>query len=214
MIALRSCLLFAGLILPSLAQQISQSVSPEAPGMLVLRDLSGETKRLSAYRGKVVVLNFWATWCVPCREEMPLLVGVQRRYGNRGIAVIGVSADDESTQPKIPGFLQELGIGFPIWKGATTRDMQLLGLGTDLPATAVIDQEGRLAFRILGILDRKELEQRLEYLLGNHSGAPPEPLVDSISEAIKPPQLGVHEQREQKHSHGGVGMEGASTVPS
>jgi len=171
---------------------------------LVLKNLDGADKRLSEYRGKVVVLNFWATWCIPCREEMPLLVSVQKRYAARGVTVVGASADAEDTRSQIAPFIRKLGITFPIWTGATTDHMQALGLGTGLPVTAVVDQEGRLAFRLLGILQRKELEKRIDYLLGGRRAPAPAELVDRISEAAE----------EEHHSHGGVGVEGASSVPS
>ena len=133
-------------------------MSRSAGDALILKDLGGNQKRLSEYRGKVVVLNFWATWCVPCREEMPLLVGVQKRYADRGVIVIGASADEASTQDQIAPFIRKLNITFPIWTGANTDHMQALGLGKGLPVTVVLDQEGRLRFRLLGILHRNELE--------------------------------------------------------
>jgi len=170
---------------------------------LLFREPNGAERRLSEYRGKVVVLNFWATWCVPCREEMPLLAGMQKRYAERGVVVIGASADDESTASQIPSFVQKLGIPFPVWKGATTEHMQALGLGTGLPVTAVLDRDGQLQFRLLGVIQKKDLETRLEFLLGDRHGRPPAALVRRLSKA-----------GEEHHTHGGVGMEGASTVPS
>ncbi len=170
---------------------------------LLFRELNGAERRLSEYRGRVVVLNFWATWCLPCREEMPLLAGIQKRYAERGVVVIGAAADDESTASQIPGFVQEAGITFPVWKGATTEHMQALGLGTGLPVTALFDQDGHLLFRLLGIIQKKELETRLEFLLGDRHGRQPAALVDRLSKA-----------GEEHHTHGGVGLEGASTVPS
>jgi thiol-disulfide isomerase/thioredoxin len=174
---------------------------------LSLADLRGEMRSLQEHKGNIVILNFWATWCVPCREEMPLLVSIQNRYADQGVVVIGASADEASTQNRIPEFLQKLKITFPVWVGANTRDMEKLGLGTGMPATAVIDQEGRIVGRILGTVEKKDLTYRIEYLLGNRAGPAPPPLVDQISKAHQ------HEG-EEKHSHGGVAMEGASTVPS
>ena len=190
-------------------QTVPASVPADAPERLLLQDLAGAEKRLSEYRGKVVVLNFWATWCVPCRDEMPLLVRIQRRYQDRGVVVIGASADDKTTQDQIPSFTQKLGISFPIWKGATTEQMELLGLGTGLPVTAIIDQQGQLAFRLLGILHRKEIEERLSYLLADRQREAPAALIDPISEA-----MGDAKAEPENHHHGGVSMEGASTVPS
>ena len=183
---------------------------------LSLPDLNANRQTLEQYRGRIVVLNFWATWCVPCREEMPLLVDLQKRYASRGVVVVGASADDESTQAQIEPFVEELGIAFPIWIGANTADMERLGLGVALPATAIIDKDGRIIFRIIGPLKRKALAQRIDYLLSDKQGKAPEPLIDVLSEANPDDhdQEGHDHGEDEEHSHGGVGVEGASMVPS
>ena len=178
--------------------------------MLSIPGLNGNPQTLEPYRGRVVVLNFWATWCVPCREEMPLLVNIQKRYESKGVVVIGASADDEGTQAQIPPFIQELKITFPVWKGATTKHMERLGLGKGLPATAVIGPDGQIAFRILGIIERKALTERLDWLLGDHKTPLPVARIDGITGK----ETHALEHGKEDHTHGGVGMEGASTVPS
>lgn len=183
------------------------------PATLSLPDLSGNPQTLEQYRGRVVVLNFWATWCVPCRAEMPLLVDIQNRYASRGVVVIGASADDESTQSQIKPFVEKLRITFPIWTGATTAHMEQFGLGEALPATAIIDEQGQISFRIIGILERKDLRQRLDYLLSGKQGKAPEPLIDTLSKAASDHE-GHEHGKEEEHTHGGVGFEGASMVPS
>lgn len=167
---------------------------------LTLRDLQGDTRTLGDYRGKIVILNFWATWCVPCREEMPLLTSMQKRYAGRDVVVIGAAADEESTQQQIPPFVEKLKLTFPIWVGADTMQMQKLGLGTALPATAVIDRDGKIVGRVIGVLEKNDLRHRIDYLLGDRRGPAPAPLAEHHDE--------------ESHHHGGVGMEGASTVPS
>ena len=197
----------------SLITSLALAAPPSDGAELALPDLFGAQQRLEQYRGQVVVLNFWATWCVPCREEMPLLVDLQNRYASRDVVVVGASADDESTGMQIRPFVEELRITFPIWTGATTADMDRLGLGTALPATAIIDQDGRIAFRIIGVLERKDLVRRLDYLLSAKRGKAPEPVIDTLSEA--PDAHGGHEHaEEEEHAHGGMSMEGASLVPS
>ena len=175
--------------------------------MLSLSDLNGNPQTLESYRGRVVVLNFWATWCVPCREEMPLLVNIQKRYESKGVVVIG--ADDEGTQAQIPPFIQKLNITFHVWKSATTEHMERLGLGKGLPATAVIGPDGQIVFRILGI-ERKALTERLDWLLGDQKTPVPAALIDGITGK----ETHAHEHSKVEHTHGGIGMEGASTVPS
>lgn len=171
------------------------------PATLVLRDLEGRMQDLRDHRGSIVLLNFWATWCIPCREEMPIFVSLQKRYGQRGVRIIAVSTDDPKNKGAVVRFAHDVKLNFPVWVGATTREMQRLGLGEALPATAVIDREGRIVGRILGPVDRRDLKKRIDWLLD----APP-PVVDTMSEA-------THEHGEE-HQHGGVGMEGASLVPS
>jgi len=176
---------------------------------LRLRELNGSERSLKELVGRVVVLNFWATWCEPCRDEMPLLVAAHKRYGGSGVVIIGASADDESTRSQIPAFLRKMRIEFPIWIGATTEHMRALGLGEGLPVTAFFDRDGRNVSRILGPVTKKELEQRIGYLLGS-GGPAPDSFVDKITTAIKD-----HEHKgEEKHTHGSVGLEGASSVPS
>lgn len=116
---------------------IALASDPSDRHALSLPDSNADQQTLEQYRGRVVVLNFWATWCVPCREEMPLLVDLQKRYASRGVVVVGASADDESTQAQIQPFVEGLGITFPIWTGANSADMERFGLGAALPATAI-----------------------------------------------------------------------------
>jgi thiol-disulfide isomerase/thioredoxin len=180
---------------------------------LSLHDLNGNQQSLQSYRGKIVILNFWATWCVPCRVEMPVLVEIQRRYASLGVVVVGASADDEETQPLIGPFVEKLRIPFPIWTGATIAHMEQFGLGAALPATAIIDQQGQIAFRIIGVVERRDLTARLDYLLSAKQGKAPEALIDTLSTAKQDHNDHEHGE-EEEHAHGGVGVEGASMVPS
>ncbi|MGH9860751.1 MAG: TlpA family protein disulfide reductase, partial [Candidatus Acidiferrales bacterium] len=200
-----------------LAPQVSEQATGEAPVELVLRGMDGTERRLGEYRGRIVVLNFWATWCVPCREEMPMLVRLQQEYESRGVVVIGPSADAPETQAKIAPFLSELQIQFPIWVGATTEHMQQLGLGAALPATALIDHDGRIAGRILGPLDETDLRARLEWLLADPAtrGPAPVPVLNTFEKHQHAPGEAAHDEHAHKEEHAHApGMDGASTVPS
>src|SRR5437588_7429528 len=103
---------------------------------LTLKNAGGQKVRLSDLRGKPVVLNFWATWCVPCNAEMPMLVEMEKQYGGRGVVFIGASLDEVKTKSRIPEFLSEHKIGFAIWYGATADDLARLKMGEAVPATA------------------------------------------------------------------------------
>jgi thiol-disulfide isomerase/thioredoxin len=163
---------------------LSAAPKPNAkPVDLTLTNLKGERVHLKGFRGKIVVLNFWATWCVPCRAEMPLLVEAEKEYAPRGVVFIAASLDDRETRPKIPDFIGEFKISFPVWVGASTMDLEDLKLGQALPATAFLDRQGRIAARILGQVTKDELRERLDWLTGDRTGSAPvpDPLVRHVS---------------------------------
>jgi thiol-disulfide isomerase/thioredoxin len=132
---------------------------------LVLKDLSGIEQRLSAYRGRIVVLNFWATYCVPCRKEMPDLAAIQNQYAALGVQVIGAAADDANALAKVKQFIKDTKLNFPVWIGASAGDMVRLGLGSALPGTVVIGRDGKIVVSIRGVINPKELRKQLEILL-------------------------------------------------
>ena len=133
---------------------------------LNVHDLSGSKVQLRDYRGKSVVLNFWATWCVPCREEMPMMVEAAKSWTPRGVTFIAVSLDDEKTKKDIPAFVARYGITFPVWVGATAETLDKLRMGEGVPDTAFVDSAGAICFRVLGEIRREELEERLAALTG------------------------------------------------
>ena len=147
---------------------------------LPFKDMNGNKVKVSDLRGKSVVMNFWATWCVPCRAEMPLFVEAESIYGPRGVAFVAVSLDDRQTRPKIPEFVHEFKIGFPVWVGASTMDLDDLKMGTALPATAFLDRDGRIVARVLGQIPKDELYERLDWLTSNREGPAPKPLVRHV----------------------------------
>jgi thiol-disulfide isomerase/thioredoxin len=132
---------------------------------LTLKDPFGTEQRLSALKGRIVVLNFWATYCVPCRKEMPDLAAIQNEYAALGVQVIGASADEAEDRAKVLQFVKETRINFPVWLGATTADMMRFGLGAALPGTVVISRDGRIAKVISGIVNQAELKKQIDALL-------------------------------------------------
>jgi thiol-disulfide isomerase/thioredoxin len=142
---------------------------PVAAPELTLKDLTGVEQKLSASRGKIVVLNFWATWCVPCRKEMPALAAIQNEYAAWGVQVIGAAADTVAEQPQVVEFIRKQKINFAIWLGASADDMERFGLGKELPGTVIIDRGGRIVARIRGMVKEEELKRHLSSLIQKQS---------------------------------------------
>lgn len=132
---------------------------------LALKDLFGAEQRLSQQKGRIVVLNFWATYCVPCRREMPDLAAIQNAYAALGVQVIGASTDEASERAKVLQFIKETKINFPVWMGATTEDMVRFGLGSALPGTVIIGRDGRIVKVISGVVNQSDLRQQIERML-------------------------------------------------
>ena len=132
---------------------------------LKLNDLFSTEQTLSQYKGRIVILNFWATFCVPCLEEMPDLAAIQNEYAALGVQVIGASTDEVSSRTKILKFIKETKINFPIWMGATAADMSRFGLGEALPGTVVIDKNGKIVKVISGVVNVADLKKRINSML-------------------------------------------------
>jgi thiol-disulfide isomerase/thioredoxin len=130
---------------------------------LTLKSLEGRAVRLTGFRGKVVLLNFWATWCPPCRAEMPDLVKMQRDYAKQGLQVIGVTYPPE-TRAEVRRFARSLGVNYPIAIG-TKATKSLFSETETLPVTIVIDRDGNIRDTIEGILLPEEFEQKIKPLL-------------------------------------------------
>lgn len=144
----------------------AQQAAPEQPRpapALTLRDLRGRAVRLSDYRGKVVLLNFWATWCAPCRAESPDLVKLQRDYAGRGLQVVGITYPPES-RAAVRRFVRSFKLNYPVLAG-TRATKSLFVASQTLPFTVVIDREGRVRATVEGILLPEEFEEKIKPLL-------------------------------------------------
>ena len=157
---MRRAIIFA--VLMAVSPIIAVGQTSHAP-VLVLKDLRGRALRLSDYKGKVVVLNFWATWCPPCRAEMPDLIRMQREYRSQGLQVVGITYPPEEIA-EVRQFVRKLGVNYPIALG-TIETKSLFDETETLPLTIVIDREGKVRERIEGILLPQEFEQKIRPLL-------------------------------------------------
>ncbi len=117
-----------------------------------LQTLDGRNLKLSDLRGKAVLLNFWATYCEPCKVEMPWFVELQKEYGPQGFQIVGVSMDDASTED-VAKFAKEMGVNYPIVLGKESVSESYGGVGV-LPTTFFVDRNGRLIAREFGLQSR------------------------------------------------------------
>ena len=128
-----------------------------------LSTLDGKRVKLSDYRGKAVLLNFWATWCSPCKVEMPWFVDLQNRYANDGLVILGVAMDDSDT-PKIAQFASEMGVNYPVLLG-TDQVSEEYGNVQYLSTSFYIDRDGKIIGKGTGLLGRNEIEENVRKAL-------------------------------------------------
>ncbi len=134
-----------------------------------LQSLDGKTIHLSDFRGKPVVLNFWATWCSPCKIEMPWFVDLQKQYGPAGVQFLGVAMDDASTK-EIADFAESMKVNYPILIGKESVGDAYGGVQF-LPETFYIDREGKVVDKAFGLKGRNEIEDDIKKILGSNSVA-------------------------------------------
>ena len=134
-----------------------------------LKDLQSKKKRLSDFRGKVVVLNFFATWCYPCRQEIPELIKIYQQNKKKGLVVLGISLDAEESSFMLHNFVRVLKIPYPILIGTETvvEDYQIFGV----PTTFVVNKEGKIYKRFDGWVPPMHFESALKDLLEKNPGS-------------------------------------------
>ncbi len=166
----------------------AESTRKMAPDF-ALKDATGKTVKLSDYRGDVVLLNFWATWCGPCQIEIPWFIDFQKNYKDRKFAVLGVSMDDDGWKSVKP-YIEQKKINYPIVVG-TEETSQLYGGIDSLPTTFIIDRAGRIAAVHTGLVSKSVYQDEINKLLDgkDDGGAIAEPakrgaLVDARGAAV------------------------------
>ena len=161
------CLCFIVLPQPrAVAERMWMSFSAPLPKMapdFTRNDAAGNAISLSSFKGKVVLLNFWATWCGGCKVEIPWFIEFQRTYGNRNFVVLGVSLDDEGWKLVKP-FIEEKKINYPVVIGDDKIAAQYGGFKS-LPTTLIVDKSGRIVSARVGLVKKSDYENEIKTLL-------------------------------------------------
>jgi peroxiredoxin len=134
-----------------------------------LKTLDGKPVKLSDLRGKAVLLNFWATWCEPCKVEIPWFVDLQKQYGGQGLEIVGVAMDDNASPDKIGKFAQQLGVNYTILVGNDAVG-DLYGGIENLPTSFYVGRDGKILERVVGLRGRKEAEDFVKKTLATQGG--------------------------------------------
>lgn|ERR1041384_292594 len=133
-----------------------------------LQTLDGRTVKLSDFRGKLVVLNFWATWCAPCRVEMPWLIDFQRPYKEQGLEVVGVSMDD-GEQQQVADFVKEMKVNYTVLKGNHEVGDEYGGVRF-LPQTFIVGRDSKIIKHIFGIQSKSDFADAIKQALSTQTG--------------------------------------------
>lgn len=144
---------------PAQATTTGMKMAPD----FTLQSLDGKTVHLSDFRGKAILLNFWATWCEPCKVEMPWIVDLQQKYASKGLQVLGVAMDDAGPD-EIAKFTRQMGVNYPVVIGKDEVADSYGGLPF-LPTTFYIGRDGKIVDKVLGIKGRGEIEDDIKKAL-------------------------------------------------
>jgi thiol-disulfide isomerase/thioredoxin len=159
------------------------SVTKSGPAPdFTLESLEGKSMRLSDLRGKAVLLNFWATWCGPCKIETPWLVELQKQYGSQGLQVVGI-AMDESGKEDIAKFAKDMGVNYPVLLGKEAVGEAYGGVPA-LPESFFIGRDGKIVDKIIGLRGRAEIEDSVKKALNTEAG----PVLSNVRTPASQPQ--------------------------
>jgi len=144
----------------------AKAAGKAAPLNFTLKDMNGVDVKLASFKGKPIVMNFWATWCGPCRAEIPSLVELQKAYSEEGkdVVILGISVDDPVE--KLKPYASQMKMNYPVLVGNGRDDVQdAFGPLWGIPVTVFIDREGRIAKKHSGIASKEQFEQEIKALL-------------------------------------------------
>jgi thiol-disulfide isomerase/thioredoxin len=149
---------------------------PEPMPPFLVNDVEGRFMSTAEWRGKVVIVNFWATWCPPCREEIPMMVDLANRYKDR-LQIIGISEDDDATPEEVRDFAREQKINYPIVMGSNGISREYGGVPA-LPTSFIVNTDGRVVVKHVGLYPSEVYDREIRALLGEHVDTPIETFDD------------------------------------
>ena len=152
---------------------VSFSIGAKNIRKLTLRDVDGNKTHLSDYQGRVVVLNFWATWCGSCKEELPRLGQMAQAYANQHVAFVLASIDEQKKLPAVREYISQQKITLPVWVGASTDLLDDLSGTYVVPATLIIDENGEIVRAVNGEAREEDVKEAVDWLLSGKKGAAP-----------------------------------------
>ncbi len=162
----------------------SSLLGKPAPGF-ALRDLAGHPVSLADYRGKAVLINFWATWCAPCQVEMPWFIALQQKYASQGFTVLGIDKDYPEDLPKVSGFARKMNLNYPVLYG-NAKTYAAYDCCDYLPTSYYVDRAGTVRIATVGLGERDTVETYIRRLL---QSSPPQPDTQiTASTAATPPK--------------------------
>jgi len=144
---------------------------------LKFKDLAGNPQRLDSLRGSITVVSFWATWCTPCREELPRLSKLSQQLADKDVHFVAISIDEPKDRAKIEPFLEKNNVSLKVWVGGDDGMLGRLGLGNIVPGTLILDKDGAAVGRIMGEARDADITGYVDWLQHDRQGPPPPSLI-------------------------------------
>ena len=174
----------------------------------VLPDTEGKMVHLSDFRGKAVVLNFWATWCTPCKVEMPWFAELQKQYASQGVQILGVDTRDDAAMEDVAAFAKDIGVDYPILVGKPSEQNAVAndyGGMPVLPETVFITRDGKVSEKALGLRTKNQIEESIRKTL--YQGGSQQQIVEkqsapAVGEVLRSPVESRPEILNSVRSHG------------
>jgi cytochrome c biogenesis protein CcmG/thiol:disulfide interchange protein DsbE len=162
-----SVISYAGNVEKLISSESKSNLSTEKEGdkapNFSLKSVDGKTVKLSDYKGKIVIIDFWATWCPPCRRGVPDLISIQKEF-KKDVVVIGISLDREKTIKDVPGFIKDYGINYPVVYGDDQVTVDYGGIRS-IPTSFVIDRKGNVVDSHIGLVPKEVFTDKVKELL-------------------------------------------------